>query len=461
MFMLAITLLGQRVSQWDALDRQTLYAYRCNGLSIGYGSGCESDRVSQTVDGVTTHYVLDQAAGLTQVLSDGTYTYLYGNGRIGQFTAVSAATDSAYFLTDALGSVRQLANSAGVVTLNESYDPYGERLSSVGSAASIYGFDGEQFDPATGLTYLRARYYASGRFLTRDTWLGDDRTPMSYNAWLFGYSNPVKYVDPSGNISICPFMSELDCLSFFGAVPDYKGLAIVQLNKSAFDRAAAEIEAKGLHKTTIAAAIAVQSQWLDYPVDRLKGFAYNLRYLELEYFGCVDPRVARILKGAGVGYAKSGEFDKYGNLFIMSNSIKAMTDHIQPVVDECKWAGSQCNQKDRLIAAAMAQNTAFGWQDMREVAEKNWNDRQGSNLEINWTNYFVDNKYLWERHPGDLYALLNDVRSLWRKNYNTRFMLQLFTQDMVILHSVFGWDLPPEITTSTLESMMSLALWGK
>jgi hypothetical protein len=30
------------------------FAYRCNGLSIGYGSGCESDRVSQTVDGVTT-----------------------------------------------------------------------------------------------------------------------------------------------------------------------------------------------------------------------------------------------------------------------------------------------------------------------------------------------------------------------------------------------------------------------
>ncbi len=235
---------------------------------------------------------------------------------------------------------------------------------------------------------------------------------MSYNAWLYGYSNPVKYVDPSGNISICPFMSELDCLSFFGAVPDYKGLAIVQLNKSAFDRAAAEIEAKGLHKTTIAAAIAVQSQWLDYPVDRLKGFAYNLRYLELEYFGCVDPIVARILKGAGVGYAKSGEFDKYGNLFIMSNSIKAMTDHIQPVVDECKWAGSQCNQKDRLIAAAMAQNTAFGWQDMREVAEKNWNDRQGSNLEINWTNYFVDNKYLWERHPGDLYALFKRLSFL-------------------------------------------------
>ncbi len=159
------------------------------------------------MNGVTTNYVLDQASRLTQVLLDGTNTYLYGNGRIGQFTA----SDSTYFLTDALGSVRQLANSAGLVTLTQSYDPYGERLSSVGSGASIYGFDGEQFDPATGLTYLRARYYSGGRFLTRDTWLGDDRTPMSYNAWLFGYSNPVNLIDPSGHRPVECDQSDPEC----------------------------------------------------------------------------------------------------------------------------------------------------------------------------------------------------------------------------------------------------------
>ncbi|MBI4675093.1 MAG: hypothetical protein HY741_25920 [Chloroflexi bacterium] len=52
----------------------TSFAY--NGLG---------DRLRQTVGGVTTTYVNDYAAGLTQVLSDGTNTYLYGAGRIGQY----------------------------------------------------------------------------------------------------------------------------------------------------------------------------------------------------------------------------------------------------------------------------------------------------------------------------------------------------------------------------------------
>ncbi len=56
---------------------------------------------------MTTNYTLDLAAGLTQVVDDGTNTYLYGNGRIAQ---VDSTTE--YFLGDALGSVRQLADSA-------------------------------------------------------------------------------------------------------------------------------------------------------------------------------------------------------------------------------------------------------------------------------------------------------------------------------------------------------------
>jgi hypothetical protein len=63
--------------------------------------------------------VLDLNLGLTQVLEDGTNTYRYGNGRIGQFTA----SDSAYFLTDALGSVRQLTDTNGAVTLSKQYEP--------------------------------------------------------------------------------------------------------------------------------------------------------------------------------------------------------------------------------------------------------------------------------------------------------------------------------------------------
>jgi len=106
------------------------------GLEASYVYDGLGDRVSQTVNGVTTDFTLDLAAGLTQVLQDGEYTYLYGNGRIGQFTA----TDSAYFLTDALGSVRQLVDENGVITLAQEYEPYGEILASEGAAPDCLRF---------------------------------------------------------------------------------------------------------------------------------------------------------------------------------------------------------------------------------------------------------------------------------------------------------------------------------
>jgi len=97
------------------------------------------DRVQETVNGVTTTFALDLNTGLTQVLSDGTNTYLYGNGRIGQFTGM----ESAYFLGDALGSVRQLVDGNGEVTLVKDYEPYGEIILSARSGNSAYGYTGE------------------------------------------------------------------------------------------------------------------------------------------------------------------------------------------------------------------------------------------------------------------------------------------------------------------------------
>ncbi len=140
------------------------------------------------------NYTLDLNTGLTQVLSDGTNTYLYGNGRISQH-----ATQTEYFLSDALGSVRQLADSAGAVTLTQSYAPYGETVSSVGTSQTSYAFTGEIHD-ANGLTYLRARYMDSGtgRFISRDTWNGDYNRPLSLNRWGYVEGNPVNLVDPSG-----------------------------------------------------------------------------------------------------------------------------------------------------------------------------------------------------------------------------------------------------------------------
>ncbi len=55
-------------------------------------------------------------------------------------------------------------------------------LGSEGGRASTYGFSGEVAD-ATGLVYLRARYYSSqqGRLLARDLRAGNALQPSTYN----------------------------------------------------------------------------------------------------------------------------------------------------------------------------------------------------------------------------------------------------------------------------------------
>jgi hypothetical protein len=49
---------------------------------------------------------MDLNTGLTQVLQDGTNTYLYGADRIAQY----GANGPEYYLGDALGSLRQMVD---------------------------------------------------------------------------------------------------------------------------------------------------------------------------------------------------------------------------------------------------------------------------------------------------------------------------------------------------------------
>jgi RHS repeat-associated protein len=69
-----------------------------------------------------------------------------------------------------------------------------------GEGQSAYGFTGEMQDAASGMVYLRSRYYnvADGRFQSRDTWGGDSNKPISFNHWDYGFSNPIQYKDPTG-----------------------------------------------------------------------------------------------------------------------------------------------------------------------------------------------------------------------------------------------------------------------
>jgi len=183
---------GVTMYTYDSANRLKTLSKPGNNVTYSYnGLG---DRLRETVNGITTTFTMDLNMGLTQALSDGTNTYIYGMGRIAQ----TAGTGIEFFLGDALGSVRQLTNSSGVITYTKAYDPYGVVNQTIGSSQSAYGYTGEF--TSNDMVYLRARFYTPnmGRFITQDTWAGNINSPMSLNLWNLATANPVNYVDPSG-----------------------------------------------------------------------------------------------------------------------------------------------------------------------------------------------------------------------------------------------------------------------
>jgi len=175
---------------YDAMNR---LASATDGVdTYAYAYNASGDRLQQTVNAVPTNYTLDLAAGLAQVLDDGTNAYLYGSDRIAQ----EDTNGMLYFIPDALGSVRKLVDANGDIVNAASYSPYGE---SAGMAETSYGFTGEWTD-AMGLVNLRTRYYApgDGRFVSRDTWKGDYNDPHSLNKWAYVEGNPINSTDPAG-----------------------------------------------------------------------------------------------------------------------------------------------------------------------------------------------------------------------------------------------------------------------
>ena len=79
------------------------------------------------------------------------------------------------------------------------YDPFGAVISDVGQEP-IFGYNGESYNPATELQYLRYRYYSptDGRFRNADSYLGEADTPLTLNRYAYTGNDPVNRIDPDG-----------------------------------------------------------------------------------------------------------------------------------------------------------------------------------------------------------------------------------------------------------------------
>jgi len=197
------TVLSAGVS--DAYDFEN-HLIQKGGVILAYDG--DGNRVSDTVGGVTTNYLVDtmNPTGYAQVvdeLQNGTVsrTYSYGLERIDEDQNLNGTWTASFYGYDGHGSVRQLTNPAGVRTDSYDYDAFGNLINSTGSTPNNYLFAGEQYDPAIGLYYNRARYLntTTGRYWSMDTDEGSDGDPVSLHKYLYTGANPVDRTDSSGN----------------------------------------------------------------------------------------------------------------------------------------------------------------------------------------------------------------------------------------------------------------------
>jgi RHS repeat-associated protein len=234
-----------------------------NGITIVYDG--DGNRVSKTVGGVTTNYLVDtnNLTGYTQVVEEivggqVTKQYTYGHDLISQ----RKASGVSFYNYDGHGSARGLSNASGNITDTYSYDAFGTLIERTGTTDNNYLYAGEQFDADLGFYYNRARYLnvETGRFVSMDSHEGSLTEPLALHKYIYANNNSPNQIDPNGLSSIAEEAIVTDFIGI-GSTYSYAPLATVSEAALAEFAASTAITATATAgtATTISAGSAVSS----------------------------------------------------------------------------------------------------------------------------------------------------------------------------------------------------------
>ena len=106
---------------------------------------------------------------------------------------------------DIQGSTTSLVKEDGSADATYRYTDFGETtINGDNKAENEVGYTGGIYDQSTGLYYLNARYYnpEDGRFVTEDTYRGENDKPDTQHLYVYCANNPINHVDPSGHYAV-------------------------------------------------------------------------------------------------------------------------------------------------------------------------------------------------------------------------------------------------------------------
>jgi RHS repeat-associated protein len=240
-----LTGAGSDSFTWDYDNRLTQATIGTHTASYAFdGDGVRSQA---TVDGNQSNLLVDTQDGLPTLVDDGSKAYLNADGALSEIST-SGATQ---LLTDALGSVRGLADTNGGLVASHSYEAFGTPRTTSGTS-SLFGFTGEPTD-ATGLVYLRARSLdpSTGRLLSADTVQPNAPGTQGYNPYAYVANNPTTWVDPSGHSMTSDQVDDL--LYYYATHPEALAASIAAIEAYANSGA---IQAGGAGAAIIVTVIA-------------------------------------------------------------------------------------------------------------------------------------------------------------------------------------------------------------
>jgi len=135
--------------------------------------------------------------------------YLYGDRTDELLARYQPVNGTAWYLTDNLGTVRDLVDESGDLLNHIDYDSFGQiTAQSNATAGDRFTYTGREFDSEIDLYYYRARFYdpALGRFINQDPLGFDAGDP---NLYRYVFNTPLMMTDPTGQIGIVEYVMNL------------------------------------------------------------------------------------------------------------------------------------------------------------------------------------------------------------------------------------------------------------
>jgi RHS repeat-associated protein len=193
--------------QWDHRNRLTRIFIKdaTNQLMkrVEYTYDVNNQRIGKIIDGIITErYSLDR--NQISLVFDGqgnqVNRYLYGAG-VDQVMAEENVVNTRWFLSDHLGTVKDIIDNQGIILDHIVYDTYGKIINQVMSGNLRYSYTGREWDDEVGQYYYRARYYDQniGEFISEDP-LGFSAGDINLNRYV--NNDPVSSTDPSGEAPV-------------------------------------------------------------------------------------------------------------------------------------------------------------------------------------------------------------------------------------------------------------------